>query len=196
MLRILSGLLFVLALTGSARAAEPPTLEVRVHQLMEDHSLRPLQSGDALRSGDWVGFALRVDQPAFVYVVQKFADGSAVIHFPKKGGEFRLQPGLEMPIPSDGNFFELDDVAGEERIFFIASVQPLGDADSRLKSTLELIRRAEDSAGSGKGQETQWEDFGLPDRRGLVEKKPTFTRVTVDDAGVALFSFLIEHLPR
>jgi hypothetical protein len=190
-------LALLLAAAGPARAADSPspTLEARVHQLMSDHSLRPLASGDSLRSGEWVGFTVRVDQPAYVYVVQKFADGSATIHYPKNDEDVLLQPGLELPIPGNGNFFELDDDTGEERIFFIATVRPLGDTDSRLKSTLELIRHQGKSA-RGEGSPRPWEDFGMPDRRGMVEKKPSFVKVTVDNQGVAVFAFLIRHLPR
>ena len=179
--------------------AGPPTLEVRVHQLMTNQSLRPLLSGASLHSGDWVGFSVRVNQPAYVYVAQIFTDGSAAVHFPEGSGDLLLQPGLELPIPGGGELFQLDDVVGEERVYFIASERPLGNADARIAAALDLIHtRGAPSEGEprgGTGSQPS-DDFGMPDRRGLVKKRPTFVEVTADSGGVAVFSFIIRHLSR
>ncbi len=197
MIRHLSTLPLLLAalFLAPSAVAEPPTLTIRVHQLLSDQTLRPLQSGDTLQSGDWVGFTIRVDQPAYVYVAQVFADGSAAVHFPEGDDDVLLQPGLDLPIPGGGLFFQLDEEVGEERTYFIASERPLGDADARTAAAVGLIRaRALES--NGEADSPPSDDFGLPDRRGLVKKRPTFVEVTADIGGVAVFPFVIRHLPR
>lgn len=189
--RLLLVWLVALGLAGAA-LAQPPALEIRVRQLLSDQTLRPLASGDTLVSGDWVGFSVRVDQPAYIYVAQVFADGSAALHFPEGAGDVRLEPGRELPIPGGGYYFQLDDEVGEERVYFIASERPLKDVDQRLDHILQQIGSRGLAPEKGSGAD-DWDDFGMPGRRGLHKRLPDFDKVRAGEDGVAVFPFVIQH---
>jgi hypothetical protein len=123
--------------------AEPDsalTLSIRV-QTKEGSVLRSLADGETLRTGDVIQFMVAVDRPAYVYIVQYFADGSAAVLHPD-GGDALLKTGYEARIPEPGQVFKLVPPAGAEVIYFIACQKTLGEADQRVAEAVRMIRAA------------------------------------------------------
>jgi hypothetical protein len=131
-------------------AAEPEsalTLSIRV-ETKEGSALRSLADGETLRTGDLIQFMVAVDQPAYVYIVQYFADGTAAVLHPE-GGDVLLRPGFEARIPEPGQVFKLVPPAGSEVVYFIASRRALGEADQRVAEAVKMIRKAGSNPAPG-----------------------------------------------
>jgi hypothetical protein len=86
-----------------------------------------------------VQFVVAVDQPAYVYIVQYFADGSAAVLHPE-GGDALLRPGYEARVPEPGSWFKLVPPSGSEAVYFIATRRALGEADERVAEAVRIIR--------------------------------------------------------
>jgi len=196
--------------------AEPDsalTLSIRV-QAKEGSALRSLADGETLRTGDVIQFMIAVDRPAYVYIVQYFADGAAAVLHPE-GGDAQLKPGYEARIPEPGQVFKLVPPAGAEVVYFIASQKTLGEADQRVAEAVRMIRAAGTSLGtatvtasaSTPGAGTKAERpvtagppppsaFGLGTRGRLVKvpaggSPPISIQAGAD--GVAIYAFTIRH---
>lgn len=121
-------------------AAEAPALALTVRvNGKAGRLLQALESGDTLTSGDLVEVVVATDRPAYVYLVQRFADGSAVVLHPESG-DLQLQGGLETRLPEPGAWYRLDEATGEEHLYIVASEQPIGAADSVLAEALAEVR--------------------------------------------------------
>lgn len=93
---------------------------------------RTLAAGETLRSGDQYSLRVDVDQPAYVYVMQKLTEtGTAAqiaVLYPQKEAEL-VEPGGLQRIPRSG-YFQLQPQPGRERViredlFVIADKRPL-----------------------------------------------------------------------
>jgi hypothetical protein len=189
------------------------SLSFRV-QTRDGSGLRSIVDGETLKTGDLVQFVMAVDQPAYVYVVQYFADGSAAVLHPEEGDAL-LRPGYEARIPEPGQVFKLVPPAGEEVIYFIATRRTLGEADERVAEAVRMIRVAGGnprpspqpslSAGASIPQVTgngpgatppPPSAFGLGTRGRLVKVpsggSPLLTIRSGPD-GVAIYAFTIRH---
>ncbi len=127
---------------GLVKVATPeePPLELTVRVNGKSGTLiRALESGDGLASGSHLEFLLSVDRPAFVYVVQRFADETAAVLYPELG-DFQVPGNLEVRIPESGSWFQLDDQIGEEHIYFVASIRPLAEVDRAVHTAVERAR--------------------------------------------------------
>jgi hypothetical protein len=197
-----------------AEPDSPLTLSIRV-QTKEGSALRSLADGETLRTGDVIQFMVAVDRPAYVYIVQYFADGSAAVLHPE-GGDAQLKPGYEARIPEPGQVFKLVPPAGAEVVYFIASQKTLGEADVRVAEALRVIRAVSASPpapskaamsatapGAGiKGERPAPAGppapsaFGLGTRGRLVKvpaggSPPISIQAGAD--GVAIYAFTIRH---
>jgi hypothetical protein len=196
--------------------AEPETplsLSLRV-QTKEGAGLRSVTDGETLRTGDVVQFVVAVDQAAYVYIVQYFANGSAAVLHPERGDAL-LQPGYEARIPEPGQVFKLVPPAGEEIVYFIATRRTLGEADERVAEAIRMIRASEATPGpappspmkaSGPSPSATGgasalgppppSAFGLGTRGRLVKVpaggNPPLTIQSGPD-GVAIYAFTIRH---
>jgi hypothetical protein len=113
------------AAAGAADAAEATVLAVQTEvRSAGSEASHPLAHGEVLRSGDRILLRVEVDHPVYVSVIAKEADGTLSLVYPPQG-ELRLDPGSVRTIPPDGGALELDDNAGEENLFVIASRAPL-----------------------------------------------------------------------
>ncbi len=194
--------------------AEPDsalTLSIRV-QTKAESGLRSLADGETLRTGDVIQFMVAVDQPAYVYIVQYFADGSAAVLHPE-GGDTLLRPGYEARIPEPGQVFKLVPPAGAEVVYFIASRKTLGEADQRVAEAVRMIRAAGTATPPTTGAVTATNlgpsgarpapaappppsAFGLGTRGRLVKvpaggSPPISIQSGAD--GVAIYAFTIRH---
>lgn len=122
---------------GSGSAAPPP-LELTFQTVAgEGAASRGVRIGSTLHSGDRIALEMNLNRPAYVYVVQFFADGSASVLFPEAGEE-RPISGAQR-IPGTG-WFELDDAVGDENVYVVASVAPLAEADAAIQQVVDDVR--------------------------------------------------------
>jgi hypothetical protein len=188
-------------------------LSLRV-QVKEASTLRTVADGESLHTGDLVQFVVAVDQPAYVYIVQYFADGSAAVLHPE-GGDAQIRPGYEARVPEPGSWFKLVPPPGSEAVYFIATRRALGEADQRVAEAIRIIRDqaastrppgAAPSVGSSAALSRPVpaappppSAFGLGTRGRLVKVPAGATPgVTIRSGpdGVAIYAFTIRHQPR
>ena len=85
---------------------------------------RAVEPGDTLTAKDLFAYFIRLDRPAYVYVLE-FFDGDSHLLSPV-GKPPRFAAGRELRIPMEGvAWFELNDCPGEEHFYVIVSAQPL-----------------------------------------------------------------------
>lgn len=108
-------------------------------QVNRDGEIKPVLPGESLYNGDRLEIFATVGQPAFVYVVQFFADGNSAIVFPETG-DVQLDANRETRIPVSGQWFELDASRGRENIYLVAAAQPLKELRLTVSSRLRQIR--------------------------------------------------------
>lgn len=127
---------------GVEKVVEGPSsalsLSVRVNG-KAGRLLQTLEAGASLASGDLVEVIVGVDRPAYVYLVQRFPDGTAAVLHPESG-DLQLPGGLETRFPEPGAWYQLDDVTGEEHLYVVASERPLADADQAVAAAIATVR--------------------------------------------------------
>lgn len=131
----------------AAGKAEPAVTLLAIQgevRTSRDAAPRVFVPGETLHSGDLVSLRVAVDQPAYVYVVGRESSGAPSILFPISGA-LRMSSGEVRTLPSDGNAIELDQKAGEEALYVVASSQPLPrDTPEALQRLLtDSIERAQ-----------------------------------------------------
>jgi hypothetical protein len=183
-------------------------------QAKEGGGLRTVRETDVLRTGDLLQFVVSVDQPAYVYIVQYFADGSAAVLHPESGDAL-VRPGYEARVPEAGSWFKLVPPSGTEVVYFIASRRALGEADERVAEAIRLIR-ATGSPAKAAGAPPPPDSatgvsrpsgaappppsaFGLSTRGRLVKVPgdgPPGLTIQSGPDGVAIYAFALRHRPR
>lgn len=159
-----------------------------------------IANGQSLKSGDKVALKVNVDQPAYVYIAQTSSDGSAARIYPESG-DVEVFPDSPIYVPQEGQWFKLDQNAGQENFFVYAAKQviPPDTLDARMKSDAATVivmqakkpvtqskPRSKHAAGAtGPG--------GLsPTRRGVeVVRADVPNGPTVTSSGVYIFT--IQH---
>ena len=102
-----------------------------------DNGQRSVEQGATLKSGDKIALSVSVSRPAYIYVLQFFPDGSAEVLFPAPGEERAISGTQRVP---DTGWFQLDDAVGEENVYVVASAEPLAQADTAVKKTVDAVR--------------------------------------------------------
>ena len=120
--------------TGDARL--DMAFQVRGHFAKEARYLKP---GDAMSTGNRVELFVRLEQRAYVYIVQFFADGTSAVLFPDEGDR-QLRGKTRHRIPEAGSWFELDDATGEEHIYVVASRRRLERVAAAIAKEVEKVR--------------------------------------------------------
>jgi hypothetical protein len=138
---------------GSAQVAASPidvTMRMRAERKGQKFGVT---TDDTLRTGDIIELFVLVNQPAYVYVVQFFPDGTSAVLFPETGDRL-VQPGGELRIPETGSDLQLDEHTGAENIYVLASREPVAKADAVIAKQIDGIRTsgAGEPAGSGSAQ--------------------------------------------
>src|SRR5262245_59081240 len=93
-----------------AAASGPILMSVRGWTMTKDFAAqRQFGVGDALSSGDYFVYYVRVDRPAYVYVLQFLPGGQAKMLFPEDE-PVELPAGKELRVPVDPSvWFRLDE---------------------------------------------------------------------------------------
>ncbi len=79
--------------------------------------------GASLPSGTEFAVRVEVEQPAFLYLGQRSA-GSALALLYSPDAPVRAEPSQPAQLPATGQWFRLDDHAGEEALFVLLSEKP------------------------------------------------------------------------
>ena len=130
-------------------------------QKPSDSAPKAIAPGEKLPTGTKVSFVVRPSKSAYVYLFQKSPDGKVNVLFPDTriatknplatGGALRLPPGSAS--------FKLNDKdIGTERVYLVASLDPVVSLDSAMEKAnsgaapsgaLAQVTRAEDKNGGG-----------------------------------------------
>lgn len=134
-------------LWGCAHASAPPVstvqreaadvVSVTVQAVGTNSDLHALLPGSTLRSGDRFALAVTSSRPVFVYVGQRPAVGPVELIYPPAD---RQVPSADnrrtLQLPSQGQWFQLDEKVGDEVLYVLATTQRLdvGAAKQQLLS--------------------------------------------------------------
>ncbi len=154
----------------------------------------PVAPGDTLRTGDRIELLVEVDKPAYVYITQVFPDGNAAVLFPPSG-DFKVPADTATRIPTEGKWFELDEVTGEEHVVVIASAKPLDEADEEAKRVLDEIRKPAPKVKVAARSKKKPAALSLRTRGLLLvgQDADKSLKARTDEQGVALFRFSFKH---
>jgi hypothetical protein len=101
-----------------------------------DGATRPARAGERLPTGTKVAFVVRPSKSAYVYLFQKTPNGKVNVLFPdtRIGTKNPLPAGAALRLPpAAGASFKLNDKdVGTERVFVVASLEPLASLDGAI----------------------------------------------------------------
>ncbi len=97
-----------------------------------------VKNGDTLHTGDQVKVNLKADKNCYLYVFYYDSRGEAGVLFPNPqiALDNNVVAGKEISLPGGDLAFELDDNAGAESLYFVASLKPMDDV-SKLLAQME-----------------------------------------------------------
>ncbi len=106
-----------------------------------------LQTGDTLRSGEGFRVNVRLNRPAYVYVIDLEPEGTAYVVFPPAGRSSRVESDRIESLPGNSlrDVFRLNTRTGEERLIVVASVTPLEELEELLERRTEDRLDSEDA---------------------------------------------------
>lgn len=183
---------------GSGPVAFSVSLQIEA-QGRGETTRRMLSPGQPLHSQDAYALKLRVDKPAYVYVVRYSATAWSTRMFPLRG-DFQLGPDEWLRLPADKKDYQLDDKSGDEILYVIASPKPIdGDTCKRVR----LLCEKPGKKPGPEGPEGDDPPPPAPDSKPLEDKDPELQRageeVTAvqksDKNGIAILRFPFQHLP-
>lgn len=155
----------VLTTTLLTRRADSPTYR----QVSDGDTLRDGDGNPA--DGDLLKVHFRANCACYVAVVGIDATGYVARIWPESGTVGRVSPFEDVVTPGGSDFWALDDQAGVEHVYFIASRQPLAEIDS----IIEQLERQPRLLASGETYVPVTQPALPPATRGLV-------KVSVPDA--------------
>jgi hypothetical protein len=132
-------------------------------QRPSDGAPKAIAQGESLPTGTKVAFVVRPSKSAYVYLFQKSPDGKVNVLFPdaRIATKNPLGAGATLRLPPGSASFKLNDKdIGTERVYLVASLDPVVSLDSALAKVnggaplggaLAQVTQAEDKAGARKG---------------------------------------------
>jgi hypothetical protein len=187
---------------AAARSAAPVPAAVQLSMHVEALSQRErrqylLRASETLHTGDGVALFFKVDRPAYAYVAMVSPDGTPTLLYPT-GSEQPLSAGVEKRIPREGEWLVLDDRAGQENLFVIASAQPLSETDPGLCRSLGLPCATPTSAPASPPPPPPPPPRPPPGNldiknRGRKHKLGPILVAETDEGGVAVLRFSFQH---
>jgi hypothetical protein len=109
----------------------PLGLRYSILKYAADGSASEVDAETVFRTGDLIRLRIRVNDPAYLYVVHKGSSGSWRMLFPSAdldGGDNAVVPGREYDLPGRTRLI-FDETPGEERIFLVLSREPESQMD-------------------------------------------------------------------
>ncbi|MGB5747764.1 MAG: DUF4384 domain-containing protein [Desulfobacterales bacterium] len=88
----------------------------------------------ALKSGDQVKFFVRLENPGFLYLIYQSSLREMSVLFPRRFKQLESRDTMSGKhyIPESNRWFELDEHAGQERFYLLASTQRLFDLEALI----------------------------------------------------------------
>jgi hypothetical protein len=99
-----------------------------------DGGLEEVDTATAFRAGDRIRLSIEVNDPGYLYIVNRGSSGAWTVLFPSSeiaGGDNRVLPGRRYEIPS-GYTFTFDETPGEEKLFVVVARRPEGDLEKLI----------------------------------------------------------------
>lgn len=181
-----------------AHSATPDAVEVsmRVEALSQrERRQYLLRTSETLHTGDGVALFFKVDRPAYAYVAMVSPEGNSTVLHPI-GREQKVLPGIEQRIPREGEWLLLDDKAGQENLFVIASTQALSETDPKICRALSLpcATPSSDQSAPPPPPPPRPPPGNLDIKnRGRKHKTGLILEAQTDAGGVAVLRFSFQH---
>lgn len=104
----------------------------------------PVKEDTTLKTGDQLKMFVELRQPCFVYVIHHGSQGEIQRLFPYDIQQFTTdyQPSKVYEIPPDNGWFRINEQAGRETFYLLASAQRLTDLE-KLLDTYAAVKPAE-----------------------------------------------------
>lgn len=183
-------------------SAQPVVLSLEVDQVVGDAEQRPLRPGARLQRGDSIVLHAGVDSAAYLYVLQRSADGTVARVFPRGDDDGFDARARSVDMPPPGASFQLTG-RGEEVFYVVASLRPIAQADPRIAGLLEQARGGTARVLPGEELPTRGDNppppppppDKVPEPKGPGERGIALAsvgarlRVRTDEGGVAVVKF-------
>ncbi len=109
---------------------------VAAKQASQNVQIEPITRDTILRSGDQIKFFIKLQNSCYVYLIYHSSQGELSVLFPR---HFKLKKGeknlaVSHYIPNGDQWFELDEHAGEERFYLLASTERLLELESLVNN--------------------------------------------------------------
>jgi len=100
-----------------------------------------ITNGGVMHSGDLFEMLVRLERPAYVYLVQFYDESSAVLYPPS--GQHLVHDAGQVRIPEgSGAWARVDGNPGVETLYVVLSKAPLSDAGEAVAATLDSVHRS------------------------------------------------------
>lgn len=147
MMRTLAWALVALAGCSSNTATKSPIVSASISvgvQRTTGAGAEPLLIGSTWRAGDQYFVDVTSEADAFLYVVLLQESGAQKVVAPREEGEtIEVKKGQPLRVPLEGVAKVEGACAGTDRLFVVASQQPLTLADTVLYNAIDRMRRFE-----------------------------------------------------
>jgi len=105
-------------------------------QASQNVHIEPITRDTILKSGDQIKFFIKLQNSCYVYLIYHSSQGELSVLFPHR---FKLKNGektlaINHYIPKGDQWFELDEHAGEERFYLLASTERLLELESLVNN--------------------------------------------------------------
>ena len=127
--------------------AAPSSSEMRLLMRMWDGT--EIGNRGTVREGDLFELLVRLDGPAYVYVVQFYAESSAVL-YPAPGQQRVDGPGLIRLPNRPEQWWHVVGSPGEETLYVLISGAPMSRVDEYIAATLDTVRRSPGARVAGR----------------------------------------------
>jgi hypothetical protein len=95
---------------------------------------KSIERDTALNTGDKIKFLIRLDRPCFVYLIYRSSQNEIKVLFPQRFNIKEINSNISKNyyIPIGNQWFELDDHAGQEKFYLLASADRLKDLEAKI----------------------------------------------------------------
>ena len=109
-----------------------------------EDNIKLLKEGDTLFTDqDYYFFYFKPLTDCYVYILQEDSARKTYLLFPTKGTKGRVVAGRDYWVPGFGRTFRLDEVRGEEKVYFLAVSSPLNEIFKDINiERIEQVKRA------------------------------------------------------
>lgn len=93
--------------------------------IKDENELREIYDGGTVHTGDLMQISVQTYEDCYLFILNQDAGGNLYVLFPFEGQSHALSGGRRVGIPGPGRYYKADRQTGEERLYLIASKEPL-----------------------------------------------------------------------